>query len=479
MRRSRSRHHMAWFVLALCSTTATSWAGVARVHSGSAASQANLSSASPAAGGAGVSDAELSFGEALALLTKRNHELQAAAKGLRLPRLQASARWTRIDEPITIDLEPIRGAMLALHPTVPPEAVPPFVADIQDDRFFKAQMELTWPVYTGGKIAAANRAAAARVEDARQQGRGTEQNLIAELAHRYYGLRLAEQARAVRQSVFNGMKQHLFQARRMEEEGLIARAERLHAEVAHAEASRALQAADQDVALATAALRSLLESDRDVRPTSDLFVVHSLPPLDELQRLASEGNPDLKRLAAQRELARQLVAVERSAYLPDVALFAVRELATADLTVLEPTWAAGLGVRMSVFDGLSRGHRVAAARAAENTIDHLEAGARAEIALLVESRYRELKKAVEQFDSLTATIVLAEENLRVRSSAFEEGFATSLDVVDARTTLAGARLSRLSAAYDFVTTLADLLATVGQGERFESYRQLADVEVNS
>ena len=99
--------------------------------------------------------------------------------------------------------------------------------------------------------------------------------------------------------------------------------------------------------------------------------------------------------------------------------------------------------------------------------------------MLVESRYRELKKAVEQFDSLTATIVLAEENLRVRSSAFEEGFATSLDVVDARTTLAGARLSRLSAAYDFVTTLADLLATVGQGERFESYRQLADVEVNS
>lgn len=434
----------------------------------------------------------LSFVDAVTLLHERNQQLlaaaegqrrreeeQAATRGLTLPRVDLRARTTQIDQPISIDLAPIRTAMLALHPEVPPAAIPPFETEIQNDRFFKAELELSWPLYTGGAIQAANRAADARLDDARQQSRGTQQELFADLVSRYYGLCLAEQARAVRRRVLDGMDRHLYQATRLEEEGMIARAERLHAEVARAEASRALQAAEQDVQLARAALRALLVVQGDLHPTSELFIVHDLPSLEELQRSAEDNNPDLSRLAAQQELARSALAAERAAYRPTVAVFAMHELHTGDLTILEPRWAAGIDVRFNLFDGNARGHRVEAARATAGMVEHLQEGARNDIALLVEHHYRTMLKAIEQFDSLSATVNLAEENLRVRTHAFEEGFATSLDVVDARTTLAGVRLARLAAAHEFVTALADLLAVTGHAATFEQYAARADVEVTS
>ncbi|MEZ4386303.1 MAG: TolC family protein [Candidatus Krumholzibacteriia bacterium] len=409
----------------------------------------------------------------------RRREERAATRGLRLPAVQLDARATRIDEPIVIDLDAIRTAMLALHPTVPAAAVPPFETQVQDDHFFRAGVELTWPVFTGGAIAAANRAADARVTDAREQTRATEQTLHATLVERYFGLCLAERAADVRRQVLAGMDQHLDAAVRLEAEGMIARAERLHAEVARAEASRSLQAADQDVRLAQAALRTLLDVDADVRPSSGLFVVHELPSLDALQHDAAAANPNLRRLDAQQELAAAALTAERADYFPDVALFARYELYPDDLTLLDPRWAAGVGLRLNVFDGFAREHRVKAARAATSMVSHLKRGAQDDVALLVESGYRRVVKALEQFDTLGATVDLAEENLRVRTRAFEEGVATSLEVVDALNMLSGVKLARLAAARDYVTALADLLAATGHAEDFVDYLNRADLEVAS
>lgn len=434
----------------------------------------------------------LSYSDAVVLLETRNRQLMAAAdredsrrqeraasRGLRLPTFELNARATRIDEPIVIDLDAIRSVILALHSTVPSAAIPAFESQIQDDQFFKAGVEMTWPVFTGGAITAANRAADARLSDAQEQTRSVAQSLQATLVDRYFGLCLAEQAGKVRRQILEGMEQHLFQATRLEEEGLISRADRLHAEVSRAEAARELRAADQDVFLAQAALRTLLHQDLDTRPSSLLFVVHNLPTLAELQREAANNNPDLLRLEAQQKLAKSALAVERADYLPDVALFARYELYPDDLTALEPRWAAGIGLQFNVFDGFARKHRVSAARATVSMVDHISQGAQSDIALLVEYNYRLVVKAIEQFDSLEATIELARENLRVRTRAFEEGVAGSLDVVDAVNMLAGVELARLAAAHDFVTSLADLLAATGHAQKFTDYMQTADVEVSS
>ena len=56
--------------------------------------------------------------------------------------------------------------------------------------------------------------------------------------------------------------------------------------------------------------------------------------------------------------------------------------------------------------------------------------ARRDLSTLVERQYREAEKAREQFQALEASRALADENLRARTRAFEEGLSPSLEVVD-------------------------------------------------
>lgn len=75
---------------------------------------------------------------------------------------------------------------------------------------------------------------------------------------------------------------------------------------------------------------------------------------------------------------------------------------------------------------------------------------------------------------LDSSITQAQENLRLQELAFREGQATSLDVIDARLGLGGARVERAQAAYQYDIALAQLLEVSGQMDRFEEFRRRAD-----
>ena len=106
----------------------------------------------------------------------------------------------------------------------------------------------------------------------------------------------------------------------------------------------------------------------------------------------------------------------------------------------------------------------------EARVDELAKRARRDVETLVEKRYREARKALEQVEAFGAALELARENQRVRTRGFEEGVATSLDVVDARLSLARVQLGRLAAARDLDVALAELLEAAGRSDRYESLR---------
>ncbi len=433
---------------------------------------------------------ELSFGKALEIMHIKNESLQAArmekkqrmyeksaARGLYFPKLTANSRYTRINDPITIDLNDIRTAMLTLHPAVQPEMIPPFELSVQDDRFWRVSANLTWPVFTGGRILAANRAADARVKESKEKLRYTESILISELANRYFGLCLAQDVVKVRQQVLDGMDAHLFQARKLEENGMIARSERLHAEVTRAEAYRHIKRAVRNADIARTALNNTISSDEPIEPTSPLFLLRYIEPLPVFRKMAVSRNPILKQIIAKQELAHQGYKKELGSFYPEIYLFGMRELYKHDLTLLDPEWAVGIGANLTLFDGLSRSNRVKAAKKMEKRISCLKQKAIRDIETLVEKRYQELMKAMEQFEAIQASFEFAEEYLRVRTRAFEEGLATSLDVVDAELSLSRVKIERLTAVFEFDVTLAGLLEACGNSEQFEAYQTGAHMEV--
>lgn len=215
---------------------------------------------------------ELTLDEALSRMETANDTLAAArqaksvtehekdaAFGLYLPTVEATARWTRIDDPIEIDLSQMKDAMGLFHGTDPRFGyLPEFTMEVQDDTFVKGRITASMPLYAGGRIQAANRAATSRVSEAGAQLQETSQRLMREMVSRYYGLRFAGKVVEVREAYLAGMARHLSEAKQLEASGMISRSERLHAEVAWAEADRVLKRSVRDQAIADTALANLL-----------------------------------------------------------------------------------------------------------------------------------------------------------------------------------------------------------------------------
>lgn len=401
-------------------------------------------------------------------ISEQDHEL-LAAKGLDYPKIQVGARYTALNDPIMIDLNDIREVMLSLHPNVPSQLIPSFELGVQDQQYWKANVSATFPVYTGGQISAVKQAAKARQKESQEKLRSTESGLTSELTRRYFGLRLADKIAVIRKQVLDAMNSHLQEAITLENTGVIARSERLHAEVSVAEADRLHMRAIRDVSLARTALESILSMQEPVVPTTSLFISSELEPLDFYSEKALSNNPVLGQISAQCLQANAGIQKELGAFLPEVFLFGIRELYTQDLTVLDPEWAVGVGLNWTIFEGLSGSNRLKAARFVEKKARFLEKRAKRDVSTLVEKRYQELMEALEQYNAVAASLNLTEEFVRIRQRAFEEGMATSLDVVDAQLALSRVLVERLNAAFEFDVALSELLEVCGMSSSLTGY----------
>lgn len=434
---------------------------------------------------------EVDFSSALELLLKGNERLEvaritedrlalqrSAMRGLYYPKLTVSGRYTHLDDAVEMDLNDIRTAMLALHPDIPAEMLPSFDMTFQDEQFWRASADLVWPVFTGGRIQATNRAAELRVKGANENIRQTESELLSELVQGYFGLRLSKDLVHVAQEAFNGMSQHFTQAQALEKNGLIPHAETLHAKVALDEADRQLKMAIHNVDIAQTVLQRLLLCDDDLEPNSPLFILQNIEPLEVFEKSASEMSPLIRQVRIRKSLTQEAVKKEKSAYLPDLYLFGTKALYTEDLTTLEPEWAAGVGASFTLFDGFSRRHRLAASKKAERAAVVTDRQAILDVKAMVEKVYYEMLKAREKYDALYSSRQYASELLRTKQRAFEEGFATSLELVDAQLALSHVKVDELKSAYEFDVALSRLLQISGEWEWFENYRQQDVLEVS-
>ena len=85
---------------------------------------------------------------------------------------------------------------------------------------------------------------------------------------------------------------------------------------------------------------------------------------------------------------------------------------------------------------------------------------------MVQEIYSQLQEAKDEVNTLQTTIAMSEELLRIRWKSFEEGMATSTEVVDAEVMLSKVRIAMLLAYYQFDVSLASLCSVCGVPELF-------------
>ena len=330
--------------------------------------------------------------------------------------------------------------------------------------------EMSWVVFSGGRRVAATRIARQMQSLAGERLVATENAVVAEVVATYFGVELALQAVEVRHRSALLFGEHLRQAQKLEAEGMINRAERLTAEVAHKQSLTLLASSEGDLRVAQKALASLLAIDSlVVTPTTPLRLPPTLPSRDEL--LAEvENSPTIVALTNAQDIATQQLTIERSRYFPAIALLGHQQLWSSGLDKnLFPRTFVGVGVSWTLFDGLAREGAISQSKSTIRSIEATQEKTLRELQTAVDKHYSTITTLLHEHSAQQTTLTLAEELLRMRQRAFAEGMATSTEVVDAVQMLSEAHLSMLATLYTIDTSLASLLMITGSTQNILDY----------
>ncbi|WP_394154442.1 TolC family protein [Vibrio maritimus] len=437
--------------------------------------------------------AEVSFDEAWQLLQQNNNSLAAqranveryghlkdASSSLNLPKVTVGANYTRLDQDVTLNGQQFADSLSGV-PNIPGlgqalgNLLGGVTSTLEHKDIFSSSIRAVWPIFTGGRITAAQTAAEGKKEEAQSQLAMEVQARYEDLSKYYFSVILAKNVVDTRMAVEKGLTKHRDFAIKLEEQGQIARVERLQAEASLDKAVVERKKAEHSLNIAQAALTQVLGQTETVEPRDELFINRNLPPLDAFVDQTLDTYPGLAILDAKEKQASSLMKAEKGKYYPEVYAYGDYSLYHGDslTSQLKPDWLVGIGVSVPLLENTGRSEQMKAANSAVSQVQFLRKQARQDLSVLVEKTYLEAQQALDEVQGLNSSIQLAQENLKLRQKAFSQGLGRSLDVVDAELYLASIKTQQDAASFQYLLSLNKLLALSSEMNNFATYKHNA------
>ncbi|RYU65374.1 TolC family protein [Aliivibrio finisterrensis] len=399
---------------------------------------------------------------------QRQESLASGTSDLNLPSITLSANYTYLDDDVTVSAEQVANSAGIAFPAF----FPNLTSTLSERDIFTSSIRAIWPIFTGGRISAAESAAEGKTDEARSQLKMKQQASYEDLAKYYFSVVLANEVVKTYSEVEQGLAKHRDNAVKLQQQGQIAKVERLQADAAYDKAKVDLRKAQQNSDIASAALRSMLQMNENITPETPLFINQKLPEMTAFIDNTLATYPGLDLLDAKEKQASSLIKAEKGSYYPEVYLYGNYNLYEGDSLSAEiaPDWMVGVGVNVPLLDNKGRSEKVAAAHSAVQQVQYLKKQAKEDLSLLVEKTYREALQAIDEYYGLASSIALAQENILLREKGFKQGLSTSLDVVDAELYLASIKTQRSLASFNYMISLVKLLALSDETDTFVQYQ---------
>ena len=460
----------------------------------------------PAFSSAQTEPMDLSLEQSLTLLRSENKSLRIAGKEVELaknehqklnafwyPTISAAGAYVHMSNPIEVrqSLNQFTDpAKEYVHSILPNDQ---FISSLLDkigqntltlplisQNVTSIDANLTWPIFTGVKRIYAGKIGKKLVSVAEVNREQVSANQQALLIESYFGLRLGQRVVEVKTETYNSLKIHYDQALKLEQQGMINRAERLVAQVSMEEAKRELESARKDLEVASQALKSLINigEEQVIRTTTSLFINESIPSANYFKEMIPFNNYLVNQLKLQENIAGDQLKIGRSGYLPNIALIGKQTLYADGVDkYLMPRTMIGVGFTWNIFDGLDREKRIRQARLTSQSLAIGKEKAVTDLQVGVDKFYSQMQNAMDNVKALNTTLEMSNELVRIREKSFKEGMATSSDVVDAEVVLSKVKTAFLLAYYQYDVALANLLSICGIPEAFHQYRMDGKTEI--
>lgn len=394
------------------------------------------------------------------------------ARGMYLPSLELQARYSRagggrtIEVPIGDLLNPV---YLTLNSILPDG---PFPTNLENERIVflrkkehDTRLRLTQPVLNR-RIHHNYRLNADKAGMRKAEHHAFRLQLVRDIKVAYYEYLMALEASDVYASAVELLTESRRVTQRLFETDKVTRDAVYRVETEFHRVRQRHRSAQNQVELATSAFNYLLDRTLDaeiVAPNGPTDLEAPKTSLMDLKRSALGGREELRQLEAAIGMARHAKGLAQSTYLPSLALVADYGLQgeTYRLSREDDYWMVSGVLQWNLFNGLSDRARVAGARLELQKLDAALEEARRRIELQVEQSYHNAISAYEALAPAGLASRSAGETFRMVARKYDQGMASQVEYLDARTTLTSARTGETIARYEYLIQLAELESATG------------------
>jgi outer membrane protein TolC len=401
-------------------------------------------------------------------LRAAGYQAEAAAAGVDQARSGFLPRW--------IFLRDLPGAIIRCTPLALSQPGRFTQADFAVDRLNHPDPISNWRTNIGGSVPLPGGRTVLGYQQAQigvqaaEQGRArVEQDVLFNVIRAYYGVLLAQEAKATVDTAVRTAEANLASAEARYEAGVVVASDTLAARVRLARLKEESIAAANHVRLGRAALNEAMgvSLDQSYRMTGRL----DLPPLrDErlegLEKLARQHRPDYRQVALEVERLEKEVLRAKGTLLPTLHLLGNYEINNQHFSSDgQDSWTVGVILNVNLFNGGADRARIVEAEANHQRIIALRERLGNTIGLEVRDAYLALQTARERVTVARDAVTQAEESLRIVQDRYDAGLTTIVELLDSETALTAARTNLTRALYDATVSQARLEFGLGDLDR--------------
>jgi outer membrane protein TolC len=321
--------------------------------------------------------------------------------------------------------------------------------DVPDNS--RARLDLQWPIYTGGRTQALERAARAEQHAAGRDLEAARADLRLETTRAFWALVTAAESVVVVEGAVKRMEAQLHDVRARFDAGFLPPNDVLTVEARVARQTTLLIEARNNRDSVRAELARLMGAplDADFEADADLADTPAASAAGGPRPTAARAERDAQQLRVEAAEAR--VAAARADARPSVALLAGYDYARPNPRIFprkdawEDSWDIGVNVSFTLWNGGRTAAQVAQTRLLADAARARLAEVDSQIALEIRQRRLDLASSVSQVETALAAVRAATEARRVVAERFSAGVATSSDLLDAEVDQLQAELDRTRA----------------------------------
>lgn len=374
------------------------------------------------------------------------------ARSAQLPDLQIGLKGGYVGQPILFE----QGLA---HPTRP-EA---------PDWSQNYAIDLTQPIYQGGKIRYSIRKADLEKEVASLQTLTDQSDIKLGLLNQYIGLFSLFKQREVLSRNIEESERRLQDIRRMKKEGLITNNDVLRSEMQLTNDRLSLQETDNSLILVSQQLDILIGLDENLLLKPDTTLLDqtvSLETYEDYVAQAYSNDPAIRLLRKQTELAQNDIRLTKASSLPSLSLYASNTLARPVSRTLADmynnNWNIGLSLSYPLSSLYKNNHKIKESKWMVSLHKNEEEQKKQKIRMEVRTAFLRHKEALQEVEALKLSVRQAQENYRIMQNRYLNQLAILTDLLDANSVLLNAELQLTNARTHVIYTYYQLQKACGR-----------------